>query len=172
MNNSINENLKIVHQSEFWLGAYGGTRRGFYIDLAGTKYTYYNPETWHDGTSIGKRYLHAEYVSDIVISEENLLDNLNNANEQHPIFRFFRRSNPLIGNIINDLVNSPMIEAQGHACTDSGSVTNSVFVFDFNDLTYKRIILSYYGMEGLINQSSYTKKIIASLGQTRFGVRY
>jgi hypothetical protein len=172
MNNSINENLKIVYQSEFWLGAYGGTRRGFYIDLAGRKYTYYNPETWHDGTSIRKRFLHAEYISDIVISKENLLDNLNNADVQHPIFRLFSRSNSLNDTIINDLVNSPMVDTPGHGKTDSGAVTNSVFVFNYDDLTYKRIILSYYGMEGLINQSTYTKAIIKSFGETRFGARY
>lgn len=172
MNNPIKVNLKIVYQSEFWLGAYGGIRRGFYIDLAGTKYTYYNPETWHDGTSIGKKHLHAEYISDIVISEEKLLDNLNNANKQHQIFRLFRRSNSLNDTIINDLVNSSIVDAPGHGRTDSGTVTNSVFVFDSDDLTYKRVLLSYYGMEGLINQSTYTKPIIKSFGETRFGARY
>lgn len=172
MNNSINENLRVIYQSEFWLGAYGGTRRGFYIDLDGRKYTYYDPKIWHDGESIGKWHLRGESVSDIIISKQNLLDNLNNSNEQHPIFRLFSRINPLNQTTIDDLVNSPLVEAQGHGMTDSGAVTNSVFVYDSSAFTYSRIILSYYGMEGLISQSTYTKKIIGSFGQTRFGARY
>ncbi len=160
------DNLPFVYQSEYYSLAWGREQKGFYVDPEGRKYKYKMPEKWHRHKTTCERHSWGD-ETDGTISATELFENLGHTIEAKPLFKFMRRTTPITQTMIDDLLISKTIEGYGHCCTDSGILSNSLFVYDSESDLYRRILLNSYGEMEKVNQSIYANKILQGLGIVR-----
>lgn len=170
------DDLPFIYQSEFYSIAWGKVHYGFFIDPQGRKYNYrlskdYRyavTDKWNWCTPSGRvdpmQSTAYRYEENGLITPNDLFENIMNSVEYKPWFGFKKKANIITGEIIADLLQSP-IEDYGDIACDAGSFTNSLYVYDAEMGIYKRILLSMDGEIKRVNQSVYTHNIIRSLGQ-------
>lgn len=154
--------LPYIYQSEFYSLAWGFECKGFYVDPKGRTFKSKMPEKWHRYKSNSGKHSWG-YETDGTISTMELFENLKNSVEDTPVFSFLRQTNPITQAMIDDLLKSP-IEDYGQVMCDAGLSSNSLYVYDAESNSYRRILLSCDGDTKKVNTSKYTQSIIAQFG--------
>ncbi|MFN0290054.1 hypothetical protein [Pedobacter helvus] len=151
--------------------------KGVFIDSDGIEYRYEDTNGWKSFYETNEidfnRTLDFEVeappsISEVEIKPEVLFHNLSLCRKKKPFMLLSRIDKLMLSvEIIEGLMNSPMVYTNNEVVYDAPTTTYSLLVYDVANACYRQIHLNSTGYRNVQNNSVYTQRILQKFQKYR-----